>query len=111
MVQLSAGQLIASRLPHSVTGAGIWSIAWNTLPPCDLEAIVADAASMAQHLRRDEHARKMWPSNQTRSLAIIQPLIEYFLSIRRPNLVPHFADLSTVMPSIIHGKSIVLFIS
>jgi hypothetical protein len=106
VVKLRPGQMIASHLPHSVSGAALWSVAWNTLPLGRLTSCVTTEQHMAAHLRRTPQNRSMWVQGQNRLLTVAQPLLRHYSRIAHLRSHEHRPKMHEAAALIMQGKFI-----
>jgi hypothetical protein len=92
IVSQHPGELLASRLPHSVSGTSIWQMAWNTVRPCDIPVIAAHEVAMAKHLQAHPGAVKQWKSAKAvRSVVLSNALMKAYKN-STTILVPYAAE-------------------
>ncbi len=88
------GQLLGSRLPHSVTGVSLWSVAWNTCCSADIPKYVATELAIANYLRANPAAQKLHDRAKHDRLVISPALMrEYVDSTKAENKPPHYDRL------------------
>ena len=77
------GQLLFSRLPHSVLGFSLWSVAWNACSPSSLSSYVEDELGISQFLRANPLALDLWTkAKQARGIVISPALMEMYVRTR-----------------------------